>query len=229
MDTADGTEPLSFALQGSDVLFRVILERPNFDWIQNWTRLVASVFDWLQPHGLSLADIKLDAAGSFADFQLTASFLGSSTVVRLKLDNVEVQCYNALGTARDLATDVAVSVFEGIRQDYPGLRIASMTGAVGLHGIVGDVSDLEFLSRFSQAGDLEMGHPAGAGTVFYFGKSEQRSSAAVTVDRSAKVTNGVFVHVSGVWNASLAGLAELPGLTRSLENEVLAQLRLTIT
>ena len=110
MDTADETESRSFELQSSEIQFQAIFERPSFDWIQNWTRLSASVFDRLQPHGLSLADIKVEAAGSFADFQLTASLLGSSTVVRLKLENMK--CIATTPSARrEIAQLMSPSAF----------------------------------------------------------------------------------------------------------------------
>ena len=229
MDTADKVGSLNFEVRSSEVQFQATLERPNFDWLQNWTRLSASLFDQLKPKGLNLADIRVEAAGSFADFQLTASLLRHSTIVRVKLDSVEVHCYNAAGAARDQVDDVVVSVLEGLRQNGSELRVASMTGAVALHGLVGGVSDVEFLSTYSRSGDVQLGPRSGGGAALYFGECGPRTATIVSLDRSTQVMGAVFLRLSGAWNGSAVKPAELPNLTRDLVDEALAQLHLTIT
>jgi hypothetical protein len=214
-------------LKNSEIQYQAILERPRFDWIQNWPRLSESIYERLQPLGLRLADIKVEAVGSFADFLLTASLLNHSTLIRLRLDRVEVECYN-VSAASKVLDEIVVSVLEGIKADDSQLRFSAMTSAVSLHGDVDGMSAHEFLSRFSRAGGIELGPLEGAGTALYFGESGRRTSANVTLDRSARQPGWVFVRLSAFWNASSVKPAELPGLTGDLISEAFGRLGLTI-
>ena len=133
------------------------------------------VFERLHPHGLRLADMKIEAGGSLADFQLTASLLSHSTMVRIRLDSVEIHCYNAGTTTADRIDNVVVSILEGLQQDSPDLELVSLTSSLGLHGIVGGVSALDFLSEFSGSPDVALGPPDGSGAALYFGESGTRA------------------------------------------------------
>ncbi|MBI4482809.1 MAG: hypothetical protein HY652_07965 [Acidobacteria bacterium] len=171
--------------------------------------------------------MKLESGGgSLAEVQLTCSLLAYSAIVRVRLDMAETHFLNVLSVTEEQIADVVVGVLEAVKLHAPTALFKLYTFAIGLHGVIEGVRARDLLSTYTKAPDDELGNLDGSGAVFYYGETNERTRAAVTVDLSAVIENGLFVRPTVVRDASRVAIRSLPSLGAAFMDQALKQLRL---
>ena len=218
-----------FELQSGDLLVRASFPEPVFDLFQDFPDLGQRLHRSLATYGAGLGDMKFEGTwGSLGDAHLSVSFLRLSAVLRVRLDQIELHCFDARNLQEDDLAAVFVRTSQVLVEHDPAPAVASYSLAVGLHGLLAGVTAATFIERFVSAKDLQLGPPSGVGTVLYFGPSKGRSSASVTMDLSALVAGGLFLRANATWDASTLDVHALQSAGREFIDQVTSQLGLAV-
>lgn len=221
--------PIAFELKSGDLQVRAAFAQPAFGLFQDFPGLCQRLYGSLASYGVGLGDMKFEGtAGSLGDVHLAVTVLRASAVVRVRMDYIELQCFNVRNAVEKDLADVFVQTSEVIAEHSPVAVTANYSLAVGLHGSLDGFPTGSFIQRFVTAQGLQLGPPSGVGAVLYFGPHDSRLGASVTMDLSAVVPDGLFLRSNAIWEASSVDARALPAKGREFFDQVTTQLGLTV-
>jgi hypothetical protein len=232
--TDSGKETLSaasigFELKSGDLQVRGAFAQPAFGLFQDFPGLCQKLYGSLASCGVALGDMKFEgSAGSLGDVHLAVTVLRVSAVLRVRLDYIELQCFNVRNAVEKDLAEVFVRTSQVIAEHSPVAVSATYSLAVGLHGSLDGSPAASFIQQFVTAQGLHLGPPAGVGAVLYFGAHDSRLGASVTMDLSAVVPDGLFLRSNAIWEASSVDARALPAKGREFFDQVTTQLGLTV-
>jgi len=222
-------QSLDFELKSGDSQFQALLVEPLLSSFQDSSGLVQQLFVRLGKHGLKLADVKFEAGGgTLAEVQWTCCLIAYSVIVRIRLDNVEVHCFNFRAVTQEQLGDVIVGALEAVKSHVPTAAFKLYTLSYGLHGLVAGTPAVQFLASYAHPPEPELGPLTGSGAVFYYGETTERARSTLVVDLSAAIDNGVYVRPTAVWDASRVAIGSLPGLATAFVHDALRQVGLIL-
>ena len=225
---SNNPETVGYKLESGDVHFYAFFSEPSFGLFEDSPNLCQQLFGRLSPHGVRLADVKLEAgAGTLGEVQLTVSLLSYSAVVRIHLDYIELQWFNVRAVTEEQIGDVAIAVLEAVKLHAPAVNYQTYTFWVDVHGTVEELSPMRFLSEYVKPGEPKLGPLTGTGVIFYYGAMNERTHATLTVEHSLTVTEGIHIRPWVAWDATRVPVRSLPGLARAFVTEALVGLRLS--
>jgi hypothetical protein len=230
MAQADGkaSHEVGYEMRSGSIQVRAVFPAPVFSLFQDLPGLCAGLFGRLRPYGAALADMKLNqGGGSLGEAHLDVSLPSASTVVGIRLDRVEVNCFSVRSTEEQMLGEVVVGAIETVRQ-HTKVEVATYDFTTAVHGVLDGVTTPEYLARFVSARGIDLGPLAGVGSVLYFGPSGQRRGASVTIDLSVVTVGGLFLRIGAIWDGASVSAADLPRCGRQLFDDVTRQLALVV-
>lgn len=218
---------IRFSAAKADLSFEAGWGRPEFALFRDTQGLLRHVFMRLEPHGLRLADMRIErGAGSAADFHLLCYLFNLWMTTRIRLDRVEVYCSEL---PQDYVKKIGAAIVDtvlAVRNHFPETSYRSYTLAVGLHGLLEGQSVKQFLSGFAVNAPGGLGPLIGNGAVFYFGPEGERLLSSVTVDMSAVVSEALYVRTHVVWDAKQVSIEAFPELGERFVRQAVGHLGL---
>ena len=188
-----------------DMGYHAIVEPPAFDLTARWVELQSAIYTRQSPFKLRLPDIKVESSSTNpADVSVVCWVLSYTALVRFRLDKVEVWSNSTqLAAHSALATDVAEQAVEILHAASPEAHVASHSLTVALHGEPQGKTPDAFISDFLKAtppGTPEL-RPSG---VSFVGELPTKNGAgSIVLERSAQVSEGVFLRISSEHAGSL--------------------------
>jgi hypothetical protein len=183
--------------------------------------LLEQVFSRLAQHGLGLASTRQNFGSGHVNFnEVSLQCDLPGWTLKIFFDHVE------LTTSLDAYREgIAKAAAEIVKQQESSLDFATFTSVLSLHGKVMNGEYREVLSQFTCEPSTRPGPMLGSGAVFYFGSEGDRLLTSLTIDRSARVEDGIFVNSHIVYDASKASLASLEDIRLRID-ETLAHVGL---
>lgn len=174
---------------------------PQFSLLKEPTILYRQLLQRLGPHGLRLADMKIEWGDqSVADYNLRCFLLGYGATLRFRAERLEM-LFDAGRVSQSQAIEISAQTFVAVRDVVSDSSFRSHTSDIGLHGTIAETNASVFLTNFTKE-PPNLGPTTGSGCVFYFGPHEARLSQSVTLDLSGVVKEGLYVRDFSVWDGS---------------------------
>lgn len=206
--------PISLQVDRADVGLDAGFERPDFALFRDTAELLQHLFRRLEPHGLSLGDLRVEhGTGSVADFHVLVSLFNFAMTIRVRVERVEVVFSRLRKEHVQGFKAAAVSALTAIREHRPDLTFRAFNLGLALHGRPEGVSSKEYLSRFASNAPTDFGPVTANGAVFYYGPDADRLLGSLTLDASALVPDGVYLRIQVTWDGRKVGLEALPALS----------------
>lgn len=218
-----------FEVERADLTFEAGYLEPAFELLRDAPGVLRSLFAHLTPHGLRLADMKIERGGdNVIDHHVYCYLFDFAMTVRVRIERLEVVCAQLLQTDVERFGAAIVAAVRAVTQHAPHIRFRAYATAVNLHGRIEGTAPREFLSRFVANTPEGFGPPTGNGAVFYFGQDADQLLSVVTVDLSALVADALFVRPHIVWDAAKVDVANIPARAEAFVRKVLVQLGLDL-
>ncbi|HLY22250.1 MAG TPA: hypothetical protein VKT83_07255 [bacterium] len=190
--------------------------------------LTRRLFAKLSPYGVRLTDIRWDqGGGSLGDFSLLCYLFNFAATLRIKLEKVEIQCLdlNRVNVQQLTAASMdALTLFEAPELNT---RFKTHSLSLGIHALLENTNTRDFINKFAFRGPENLGPNVGHGIVFYYGAQDKRLSAAVTIDLSAIVKDGLYFRVLSVWDGQKVSTRELTTVAADFLRSVYASFGLS--
>jgi len=219
---------VKFDVAKADLTFEAGFGQPEFALFRDTPGLLRHLFKRLEPHGLRLADMKIErGGGSSADFHILCYLFNFVMTVRVRLDRIEVYCTDF---PRDHVQKFSASILDAlaaVQAHLPDLSFRAHALAVGLHGLLEGETVRKYISRFvSNAPNI--GSPTGNGVVFYFGPEGDRLWSAITLDMSKIDPNFLYVRTHAIWDAKKVEIKNLAAIAEGFVGSALSQIGLEL-
>lgn len=220
---------LTFKVTQGDLTFQSDFIQPVFDLFRDSWGLQRQLFMRMARHGVRLTDIKPERGnGSVGDFNIVCFLFNFSVTVRIRLERVEILCFDLARVPVNMLNEAGVDALEAVTSHVPGVNFKTHTLSLGLHGTLEGMSTQEFISRFVAKGPENLGRPIGSGIVFYYGPQEEQLTSSITLDLSALIAGALYVRTHVVWNAQKVAVRTIPGIAEKQVREVIANLGLKL-
>jgi len=133
-----------------DSLFQAQFSEPAFRALKDVPAVAESVFKRLTRYGLQLTDIKIEQPpdGSLGAARLTWPMFNFLVTVSVRLEHVEVQCYDTARVASPDLTAATLDVLQGVGAFLATPPFSTYSLALGIHGVIEDGKAATLLSRF---------------------------------------------------------------------------------
>jgi hypothetical protein len=214
-----------------DLVFQADLTQPAFSLLQSSSKLYQALFAALSRYGLRLGDMKPEqGSGTLGDLHLQCSFYNFTTSLRVRLERIELTCFDLTRVERGQLEEVTVSALEALSQSLsPDVSFKTYSLGISLHGLLAEGEVKDFLGRFVTAIPKDLGPSLGAGCIFYFGAEAERVTSSLAMDLSAVVENGLFLRLQVVWDAEKVEIKAIPTVASQHIENALAQVGLVLS
>ena len=216
-------------VQRSDLAFEAGFPQPEFGLLHDGSTLLQHMYARLQPHGLKLADLRVErGTGNVADYHVLCYLFDYVMTIRIRAERVEVNC-STLPNPDVLEKYKAaiLDLLRAIKDCKNDLAFNAFAIAVSIHAKPEGVSAREYLASYIGHVPKGLGAPAGNGVAFYFGPEGDRILSSITLDNSAVVSEALYVRIHAVWDARKAPAESLSaGLAEEFVRQALESLGL---
>jgi len=213
----------------ADLVFEAAFPAPVFSLFRDPAGLLERLYARLASYGLGLNDLRVErGTGQALDLHILVYLFNYTTTLRVRVDRVEVVCSELPREDVERITAAIIDALSGVREYRSDLSFATFAVVVNLHGTTQGQAARDYLAQFVTRIPTDLGALLGTGVVFYFGPRENRLLVNVTVDRSAVITDGLFVRVHGVWDGRRIEATALPQTMEALVRESLAGIGLAL-
>jgi hypothetical protein len=199
-----------FKVRQGDITFYANFAEPAFAIFRDGITLHRTLYQQLSRFGLRVADMKPERASNLGDTQLACSLLNLSTEVRVRIERIEVMCWDLSQISQETFTELALISLGAIASSAPNNPFKTYSLSVNLHGSVEGVTTRDFLSRFAPPPLKTLGAPLASGLVFYYGAEAERVSSFVTLDLSGVQADALYTRLYVVWDAGRISPQDLP-------------------
>jgi hypothetical protein len=185
----------------ADFTLEAVYQRPAFGTFRDGLAMPSRLFEALERHGLKLNDIKLERGnGSFGDYHVFCQLFDFRMTVRVRLERVEIIGVQLTDdNVKDFAAasvDALTAVREHLSSDYRAYGFS-----LNLHGTLDGLDVTTYLAQFVTKKPM-FGPVSGVAVAYYFGPSDDRLMATITLDVSALVPGGIYVRPQATWDGS---------------------------
>jgi hypothetical protein len=206
----------SFRLAQGDVTVVGHYAEPAFIAFRETSSLIKAIYDALSIFGLRLADLKIErGTGSVADLHLLCSLFNLAMSIQVRVDRVEVLCFDTLRLSQEQFVAVARKTLEVVGETVANKRYSSYSLTANFHGSVDGTTTRDYLTKLVGAGPAKIGPLLASGAVFYYGPEAERLSSFLSVDLSGVRADAVYVRPHVVWDATKVTLTDLPTIAES--------------
>lgn len=188
-----------FKHQQGDVSLTAEFADPIFASFRDVESLHEAVWKALGPLGLRLSEARWEGNGSVGDQHLYCPFWSRATTLRLRRERVELNCWDA-GKHGEF-WELAVTAIEAASSEEVPNPFRTFAFGCTTHGTLDEGTAEDFVVRFRAAAP-DLGPIRGSGTAFYYGEVPPQVQAALTVDISGAVAQGLFVRLNVTWDAT---------------------------
>ncbi len=208
--------PIKFNVQNASLTLDSAYLQAEFGLFRDNQSLIQQLFTRLQPHGLSLQNLKVERGnGSIGDFHVACQLPNLAMTIQVRAEKVQTACIEVPESLVGSIEAAVIASLSAVQAHIPALRYASHTLVVGMHGQLEGRTSKDYLSRMVTNVPSGLGAVIGNGGVLYFGAHEDRVLSTVTFDVSAVVRDGLFFRVYVMWDASRVGIVDLPSRMRA--------------
>lgn len=138
-------------IQG-DLSVHADFSEPAFELFQNAAVLHQRVFSRLARHGLRLTDMKPEiGSGNLGDVQLPCSLFHLSTSIRIRMERVEIHCFDVNRVDRKRLEELTRDVLEALRAHPAGIPFKTYSVGLALHVMPVGATAKDFLAKFTSA------------------------------------------------------------------------------
>jgi hypothetical protein len=166
----------------AELTLEAVYERAEFGvYLQGG--LLSRLFERLQPHGLRLADLKVErGTGTMAEFHVLGHLFEYLMAIRVRVDKVEFFCSQVTSENLKRFSAAVVDALSAVQGAF-NVKYRVYALGIALHGTLAGQSAKDYLSQFvSQI--PEIGTVAGNAVAYYYGQTEDRIASTVTLDVS---------------------------------------------
>jgi hypothetical protein len=221
-----GTVP-TFRISQADFTLTAAFQRPEFGLFQNTGALISRTYDALKPHGVSLANMKIErGSGALSEFVLLSQLFNFALSIRTRIELVEITCVLLSDENLKRFSPAIVDVLSAV-QGEPGPKFQSYALVVNLHGALEGTDTRSFLASFS-AKTPPVGPPTGNAIGYYFGPTDERVGSVLILDFSRNVQGGLYMQINGTWDANKVRPQDLPMLVEKFIRTVVESVGLEV-
>lgn len=221
--------PIKLDVVKANLAFEAGYPQPEFGLVQNVSPLLDALFKRLAPHGLQLADIRIERGGdSVSDFHVLLHMFNGLMTIRVRVERIDVACAELPRDQVEKFTGVILDLLQAMTGHVPGLSFRAFAVAIALHARLEGQPLRDFLARFATNAPQNLGPPTGCGIAFNFGPEADRLLASVTVDTSAVVQEAVFIRLHAVWDGMKVPAESLSAAVGVFVNQALDSLGLQL-
>lgn len=219
---------IKFDVTKADLTFEAGFGQPEFTLFRDTTGLFHHLFKRLEPHGLRLADMKIErGTGSVADYHVVCYLFNFLMTLRVRLERIDVYCSELPRDNVQTFSAAILDALAAVQAHLPDLSFRAHALAVGLHGLLEGQSAREYLSRFVSNVPSGLGPSTGNGVVFYFGPEGERLLSVLTMDKSALVPDGLYIRPHVIWDAKKVEIKNLATIAEGFVKQTLNKIGLT--
>ena len=192
----------------AELTLEAVYERAEFGvYLQGG--LLSRLFERLQPHGLRLADLKVErGTGTIAEFHVLGHLFEYLMAIRVRVDKVEFFCSQVTSENLKRFSAAVVDALSAVQGAF-NVKYRVYALGIALHGTLAGQSAKDYLSQFvSQI--PEIGTVAGNAVAYYYGQTEDRIASTVTLDVSTLIADGVFIRPQATWDGAQVQIHDLP-------------------
>ena len=217
--------PTTFNVGRLDYTCEARYQQPELGMFRDGAGLATHIFNALQAHGMTLADIKIERGdGTLGQLHIFCKLFDFGLTISIRPDRVDViGVYVNTQERADTYSAAAVDALMATQKLIKGY--STYTVQVNLHGSLADGDLRTFLAQFS-AKTPPAGAVTGNAVGYYYGPTKDRLSSAIIADLSAVFPGGLYVRVQGVWDATRVTVQDLPVRVKAYVREVLTALNL---
>jgi len=193
-----------FEVRQSELSYLASFDVPVFDVLGKGGQLYAAIYSGLAQFRVKLQDIKLESlTQNPADISVACYLLHLGTLVRFRLDRVEVSSTSSRGFADSTLVVLIENALRVINESSPTARVATHTLSLAVHGSLpgGSVADKLAAYIANVSGGSPFFRPGGVSFSCDWGEGE----SSVVLERSAVVPEGVFLRVTSMLPGKLSG------------------------
>jgi hypothetical protein len=218
-----------FNVSRAEFTFEAAYQRPEFTIFRDVTAFTGRLYSALEAHGIRLSDIKQERGeGTLADVHILVNLFEYAFSARIRLDRIDFICVNVtqenfarLGSAIvDVLGAVAVSGFR------------SYNFSMNLHGTLEGADVRAFLARFIAATPIgTWASPEAAignAIAYYYGPTEDRQLATLTLDISGAVPGALYVRPQATWDGTKIKPGDVPAIAERFVRETLESVGLQL-
>jgi hypothetical protein len=186
---------LQLSVQQQEFVYVATFDRPMFEFAARWIELQATLLDRLAPFGLNLAGIKNESTSSAAaDFVLAAWLLDTNSIVRYRLDRIEVWSNRPQPTRDPGAVGAFCAAAVGVQRDLASSkRITRQSVTLALHGALADGDSRGLVSRYVGQVPRGIAGIRASGASFVCDLEAGEGRANWVLEQSAVVADGLFM------------------------------------
>jgi hypothetical protein len=208
--------PIPFDVKRASLSIQVKFLKQFWPLFHNIPSLYSALLERLSAFGVTPQGIKSEVGdGSLGAYNVNFWLLGFRALVRIRLEQVEVDFNSITEADLDLFEKAFLELLAALYQASPEAGASSYTFDLGLHGDLAGVEHKEYLSRFARSIPQLPGPFIGCGFVFYFGAEGPATLRSASADLSGAMPGKLFVRVFSVYNATV----ELSGLRSLIEGD----------
>lgn len=221
-------------MKAGDFSFRAQLAAPVFGFFENVPELFDQIYLHLADHGLEPSGMRLSTNGRnltetvMSEVEATCSLPARKTVLRLRVDRVDVQGSDLTITSLAELGRIAAGGLEAVKAYVPGVEFLSYAWSIGVHGLLSASTCAEFVARFVTHAPTGLGALTGTGSVFYYGGTTDVSTTAVTLDMSGIVDGGLHVRTQVICDPSQTASEALDQVLQRQQDKVFQALDLEL-
>lgn len=200
---------IRFDVSRADFTLEAAYQAPEFAAFRDTSRLLHRLFGALRPHGVKLSDLKIERGrGTLDEFYVLCYLFDFLMTIRVRLDRMEINCSYLAAENVQRFSGAVVDALTATRGHLSG-DYRTYTFSLSLHGTLDGVETKKFLGAFV-AKTPEIGPATGNAIGYYFGPTEDRLTATITLDISAVVPGGLFLRPQATWDGAIVATSMLP-------------------
>ena len=194
------TTPIVFDVQRSDVSIQARFRTHLWSLFHNIPALYEALLTRLAEFGLTPQGIKSDVAdGSLGAYNVNFWLLGFRALVRIRLENLEIQFNGVIQGDVDVLERIFVRVSEALDTSTQDFGVSSYAVDIGLHGPLTGIEPKDYVATFVTRVPPLLGPFIGSGAVFYFGEEGDTTLRTITADLSGYLPGKLYIRVYAIY------------------------------
>lgn len=200
----DAEQRPAFNVQRSDLTVHANFRTHLWSLFHDVPSFYAAVLRALADFGVTPHAIRSEVGdGSLGAYNVNFWMLDFRTLVRVRLERLEIQFNNILQPDVERLERAFVRLIEALQASNPDFAVSGYLVDIGLHGDLPGVDARGYLARFVTMHPTLPGPYVGSGAVFYHGEDGPATFRSLTADLSRQVTGGLYVGYHAFYNGTV--------------------------
>ena len=193
-----------FHVRQSEFSYLASLESPAFDVLGTGGQLYGAIYKGLGRFRVKLGDIKQESPTlNPADLSVACYLLDRWTVIRYRLERVEVWSTNPRALGEQALADLIEDALSVLRAASHTARVATHTLGLGVHGLLSQGTIADQLAAYVPNAPEGIPPFRPSGVSFYCQWPEGQGESSVVLEHSLVVQNGMFIRGTSVHQGNL--------------------------